>query len=264
MAQLWKYDSIVGNWHMEDGADSVGSNTITLTGTSTVAGKLNNAQSFTTNDYGVSDGLVTSLASVTKGTIAGWVKLDDTSGSFQYLMSLSKLAGTGATDHRVAIRADYTGGGTNNRLDVFTLVGGVLKSQYRTDIGSLNAHIGSYLCYEIEHDGTSLTRIQFNGSDENINTVVSTDETLWFSDIITSGADTFSWGSLIQNSTRSGYLNGDLDETMINSELWDATDRAAFWNGGSGQEIAEPSGGVGPLVNKGLINSGLIGGRLCG
>jgi hypothetical protein len=40
---------------------------------------------------------------------------------------------------------------------------------------------------------------------------------------------------------------------------------AQLWNGGSGIEIdISVPGGVGPLTNGGLINKGLIGGRLCG
>lgn len=235
---LWKYDTIVGLWHMEDGTDSKGSNDITLTGTTTVAGKLDNAQSFVTNDFGVADGLITSLASVTKGTIAGLVYLDADSGGYEYLMSCSKITGTGGTEQRLGIRADWL---TNNALDIFVIIDGGLKFSINSGVNSLTPHIGGCLFYEIEHDGTQIIRIQLNGSDETITRPITTDETVWFSDVITAGADTFSWGSLMGNSTRSGYLTGDLDETMINSELWDADDRAAFYNGGAGRIITDPN-----------------------
>lgn len=236
MAQLWKYDTIVGGWHFEDGLDYKGDNDINLIGTTTVLGKLDDAQSFVANDFGVSDGLITSLASVTKGTIAGWVFLDSDTGGTEYIMSCSKSNGSGATRQKLYIRAEW---GVNKALDIVAMINGTIQFNVRTPVNSLTPFIGSWVPYEIEHDETKVSRIELNGIDQVITRATTLDESVWFSDIITAGADTFSWGSL-QEVSRSGFLEGDLDESMINSELWDATDRAAFVNGGAGQIITEP------------------------
>lgn len=250
--QPWKYDTIVGLWHQEDGLDSKGNNDITLSGTVTVPGKLDNAQSFTLNDFGVSDGLITSLASVTKGTIAGWIKVDN-SGTVQTIFSCTKTTGIGASTHKLEINSNML----SRRLDVFITIGGSFKLRSGTPTGSLTPFVGTIIPYVIDHDGTKITRMSLNNVDQTITRFTTTDETVWFADVIAAGADTCSWGSSINNSIRTQFLNADLDETMINSELWDADDRADFWNGGAGQIITEPpilpvAAGIATAENNGL------------
>lgn len=256
---LWKYDTIVGLWHLEDGLAAIGDD-ITLVGTTTVPGKLDNAQSFTTNDYGSADGLITSLASVTKGTVAGWVYLDSDDGAVHSLMSCTKSAGTGATTQRLGIRINMVA--ASNAFDLFCVKDGVLVWQLHPTFGSMLPHVGSWLPYVIEHDGSKIIRVQLNGTDYTdgnggLVRTTTTDESVWFAGILAAGADTFEFGSEITNSTRSGFLTGDLDETMINSELWDADDRAAFYNGGAGQVISAPSIYMNPTGPFGLGKLGL-------
>lgn len=68
-------------------------------------------------------------------------------------------------------------------------------------------------------------------------------------------------GARFNGASREMFYDGLLDEIAIWNRPLTVGEVSTLWNGGAGIEIGV--GGVGTLVNRGLINSGLIGGRLC-
>jgi hypothetical protein len=81
---------------------------------------------------------------------------------------------------------------------------------------------------------------------------------------VTSDAANDLWIGARSNGGADREFDGLIDETAIWDRALTAGEVAQLYNGGAGIEIGVGVGGVGTLVNRGLINSGLTGGRLCG
>lgn len=238
--QQWKWDNIRGLYHMEDTADSSNnSNILTINGATNVAGKLNNAYSFTTDDYLTANGLITDCASDTKGTIAGWASLTLDNNAHNAIFTCSNTAGTGGTDYRLEVEADWLA--ARNYFAISLVAGGVVQFKTHTPINGLTALVGTYFSWVVTHDGTQVTRILLNNVNQTLTRDTTVDEALWLSDVITGGADECGFGSLKQNLTRTHYFRGELDEVVIvGNAIWDTDDETAFYNGGAGQVIEGP------------------------
>lgn len=239
--QLWKYDSIRGLYHMEDGLDAKNSNDITLFGTSTVPGKLNNAQNFDgIDDHGVANGLIAALANDTKGTIALWDRLDTDNGAVQYIYAVSE--GSTAARTEFVVLADFATVG--NPLQIACTVDGVTQYNIRTATTDLSTLIGGYASFIIKHNETEISEVKINNVPQTLNFLNSTVKASWMKAIITDAidkSDTVSFGAVNVTGSFVAFMDGALDETAIVGDLWDSDDDDAFWGGGAGQEIFDPS-----------------------
>ena len=239
---LWKWPSRRGIWHMEDGTDSSGlvpARDIALSGTATVPGKLNDAQSFAINDFGDNPNLLNALALDTKGTLAFWIKLDPDNGAQNIIYSITK--GTGGIVTDFFVDCDWRAFNNNLRMSMF--IDGVSQWDVNTPLESFTPHIGNWIPVIIKHDGTRISEIKINNVSQVITRTVVTNEAAWMKALITDAvnkADTCTFGNIKRIGAYVLPLNADLDEMGAFGDVWDEDDDDAFWNDGAGQEMSEP------------------------
>ncbi|VVB73457.1 Concanavalin A-like lectin/glucanases superfamily protein [uncultured archaeon] len=137
--------------------------------------------------------------------------------------------------------ADVDFRSSNHWLDIVLAQDGTRYWQIETDANSLNPYIGEWVHVAIIQDGTS-PKMYFNGVEQHLNYMTSTDTTKWFKAILTDAgtkANTATIGSLVRYGQIYGFT-GAIDEFRIYNRSLSADEIAMtyyseFQRYGSGQ-----------------------------
>lgn len=200
------------------------------------------------DDY-IDCGSDSSIDDLTVKSVSAWIKpsgwghlgvgrvITKAAGALDGFGILIQLAGVGI--ERLTFIQDFSGG----------------VAQWETLDNSISLNVWQHIVLIYDSSSTANDPIMYiNGASQTINETASPSGT------VESDASNNLWiGARNDSGTPSREFDGLIDELA----LWDrgltSDEVSQLYNGGDGIEV----GGVGSLINGGLINSGLIGGRLC-
>lgn len=166
-----------------------------------------------TTDHISTDGLLTTLANETVGTIAAWVKLASDNNDTNIVFSVSRDVDATLTEFFLALEMS----GVFNNLRGFLREGGTVQWDYRSPGTSINPYIGTFVHVAVTQDGVE-PNLFLAGSAVTLTKTTTTDTTKWFKAVITDAAspsDTSNIGMLEFNGTDIRLFNGDISELGI-------------------------------------------------
>jgi hypothetical protein len=163
------------------------------------------------------DGLVTSLATDTTGTISHWVNITTDDGLEHVSFSISRDSSSVRTDFFINI--DLRAGQDFVTIGLDT--DDVIQWSASTPTNSTDAHIGKWLNITVTQDGVE-PKMYFNGVLQTLSFTTSTDKTKWFKAILTDAtnkADTANIGTLELNGSNVVGFKGEISELFICSTV---------------------------------------------
>ena len=180
-----------------------------------------------TNDNVTINGLLTSCASHTAGTIAFWAWIDTDDGNQNELFSFGRDANATNT----VFRAEFDLRVGQKRFWAGIAVDGTWKWNFKTDVNSTNAWIGGWHHFAVVQNGTKPV-LYVDGSPASTTEYTNTDTTPWFKAIITdatSKVDNSIMGLLSQNSTPGIPYDGKVDKFQIYSSALSSGDISTLY-----------------------------------
>jgi len=207
--------------HADDSTSN--GNNGTLSGADISAGEVNHALTLNgSTDYMSIAGLITALASDTKGTMSFWAKIASDDTFENVIFSVSRNAD--ATRSDLFISLDMRAGGDNISIKLTT--DGTVQWHVDTPVDSLDPYVNTWVKITVVHDGTD-AKIFINDTSQSLTWAVSTDKTKWLKAILTDAtnkADTCKVGTLALNGGDIVHFEGRCDELRISN-----TNRADAW-----------------------------------
>jgi hypothetical protein len=217
-------------------------NDLTIVGATSTTGKLSEAIFFDGNDYGESPSLISTLANRTQGTLAMWFNFATINNQVNTLFSIDNASlVSGVTTMTLTI--DLRSGLEALRMQL--VENGTVQWRFQVDAGSFHTnYLNTPSTLIIKHDGSQVSEVIINNVSKSIDRTITTNETKWFKGVITdtaapNKADLVSLGVRNLNGARVNFSDDVwLDELVLSGNVWDATEDAEYWNGGSGTEIS--------------------------
>ena len=223
---------LVGHWKLD--LESAKSDTVTADKTpNSNNGTLSGGQTYTNDsttdrkgqsdgalnldgagDYISVDGLITTLAQDTRGTISFWTKIDIDDGNQNIIFSISIDGGAARTEFII----DFDMRSAGDRLVALLKTDGTMQWQTIPSPidGLLTPHVGQWVHVAVTQDAVS-PKLYLNGLDIT-DFEVETDKTKWFKAILTdatSDADTANIGLLELNGSNLVPFDGQIDDFRI-------------------------------------------------
>ena len=229
MVSYWKFDDGSGT----TARDSYSADDGQIAGAAWTSGEAGGALSFDGNgDYVTVDGLVSSLAGSTTGSIEFWMNATDTNNE---MLAFGISNGASSTMSEMFVDVDLR---TNAYwLTISLATDNTRYWQVHTDPYSLSPYMSDWVHVAITHDGTS-PRMYFNGVEQSLNYETSSDTSKWFKSILADAAtpaNTADIGALNRNGL--GYwFTGSIDEFAVyNRPLTESEIQQHYQAGLSGQ-----------------------------
>lgn len=211
------------------------------------------------NDYVNVNGLITSCALFTTGSIGTWMYIDSDDGGDHAIVTFSRNAN--ATVTTFLWRTGLGAGSADSPQDGirgYFAVDGVAQWNWKSANDVLDPYIGAWCYVEVIHNGTAPIFL-LNGVDITAagSFSVSTDKTKWLKALITdatSPSDVASIGMYRSNGGTTVDFDGKFDDTFVTNAVRTEANSLATFNAGRISGTSTVTGCVGFYPFRGNAN----------